>query len=43
VNVEGLVDRRESAMVLSAGPNGIVETAAGAVRPSGDDLIQMLD
>jgi hypothetical protein len=43
VNVEGLVDRRESALVLSAGANGIVETSAGAVRPGGDDLIQMLD
>jgi hypothetical protein len=29
--------------VLSAGANGIVETSAGAVRPGGDDLIQMLD
>jgi hypothetical protein len=43
VNVDGLVDLRESAMVLSAGPNGIVETAANSVRPGGDDLIQMLD
>jgi type II secretory pathway pseudopilin PulG len=43
VNVDGLVDVRESAMVLSAGANGIVETAAGSVRPGGDDLIQMLD
>jgi hypothetical protein len=37
------VDLRESAMVLSAGPDGVVETAAGSVRPGGDDLIQMLD
>jgi type II secretory pathway pseudopilin PulG len=43
VNVDGLVDLRESAMVLSAGPDGVVETAAGSVRPGGDDLIQMVD
>jgi len=38
VNVDGLVDGRERAMVLSAGPDGTVETAPDADRAAGDDI-----
>jgi len=43
VNVDGWIDGREVAMVLSAGPNGRVETAATENRPGGDDVILLLD
>lgn len=43
VNVEGLVDGREHAMVLSAGPNQICETAATARKAEGDDVILPLN
>ncbi|MCB9899682.1 MAG: type II secretion system protein GspG [Planctomycetes bacterium] len=39
VNVDGLIDARESAMVLSAGPNGICETSAHASFAAGDDVV----
>lgn len=39
VNVDGLVNGREQAMVLSAGPDGVVETSPTAARPSGDDIL----
>lgn len=39
VNVDGLIDGRETAMVLSAGPNGICETGAHTRHPGGDDLL----
>ncbi len=39
VNVDGLIDARESAMVLCAGPDGRVQTSADARRALGDDLL----
>jgi len=39
LNVEGLVTGRESAMVLSAGPDGVVDTAAEDRQARGDDII----
>ncbi len=43
VNVEGWVDPREHAMVLSAGPNGRVETRPTVTRAAGDDLLLVID
>ncbi len=42
VNVDGLVDTREEAMVLSAGPDGVVQTAAWDRHPAGDDLLLLM-
>ena len=42
VNVDGLIDSREEAMVLCAGPDGIVQTAPWDRRPAGDDLLMLL-
>lgn len=39
VNVDGLIDTRETAMILSAGPNGIVETRPTDSRAAGDDIL----
>jgi type II secretory pathway pseudopilin PulG len=38
ISVDGLVDVRKRAWVLSAGPNGEVETQPEAYEPVGDDL-----
>ena len=43
VNVDGLVDSREEAMVLCAGPDGIVQTDAWATQPAGDDLLMLFN
>jgi hypothetical protein len=43
VNVDGWLTERESALVLSAGPDGIVQTAPDAARPAADDLALVLD
>ncbi len=43
VNVDGWLTERERALVLSAGPDGEVQTAADATRPAGDDLLIVLD
>ncbi len=38
-NLEGLVDTRLPAWILSAGPDGVVQTSAGDMKPRGDDLL----
>ena len=38
VNVDGLVDGRETPMILCAGPDGIVDTAPDARVVAGDDI-----
>jgi hypothetical protein len=43
VNVEGWINQREHAIVVSAGPDGIVETAPDATSPAGDDLLYLMD
>ena len=43
VNVDGWLDARERPMILSAGPDGIVQTAPDAREPGGDDLLWLLD
>lgn len=43
VNVDGWLDHREHALVLSAGPNGFVDTPPEQVRAQGDDIIYLLD
>ena len=43
VNVEGWVNPREHALVLSAGPDGIVQSEADATHPAGDDLLLVID
>ncbi|MGQ0551762.1 MAG: type II secretion system protein GspG [Planctomycetota bacterium] len=43
VNSEGWVSMHEHAMVLSAGPDGVVQTEPSANRPAGDDLVLILD
>jgi len=39
VNVDGLVDPRRPAWVLTAGPDGIMQTPASAQEPVGDDVL----
>jgi hypothetical protein len=43
VNAEGWILARERPMVLSAGPDGRVQTPPWATRPVGDDLLLPLD
>jgi hypothetical protein len=43
VNVDGLINGRERAMVLCAGPDGMVSTSATALKAGGDDIILLLD
>ena len=43
VNADGWLDVRETAFILSAGPDGIVQTPSEARSPHGDDLIWLLD
>lgn len=43
VNVDGWIDPRETPMVLSAGPNGVVETSEHDTQPGGDDILLLLD
>ena len=43
VNVEGWINQREHAIVVSAGPDGVVETAPDATAPGGDDLLYLMD
>lgn len=43
VNVDGFVSPRQRAQIVCAGPNGRVETAPDAARPSGDDLVLVID
>ena len=43
VNVRGFFDAGERAMILSAGPNGVVETSPRASQPGGDDLMLLFD
>lgn len=43
VNVDGWLDYRERAVVLSAGPNGRVDTPAEQTYAQGDDILFLLD
>ncbi len=43
VNADGWLTRQEQPLVLSAGPDGIVQTPDDAWEPSGDDLLVVLD
>jgi len=43
VNVDGWLDLRERALVLSAGPNGRVETSPYARAAGGDDVVFLMD
>jgi len=43
VNVDGWVNAREHAVVVSAGPDGIVQTLPISSAPSGDDLLYVMD
>ena len=43
VNVDGWLDARERPMILSAGPDGIVQTSPDAREAGGDDLLWLLD
>lgn len=43
VNVDGLVNGREQALVLSAGPDGVVDTSPTARKAGGDDIILLLN
>jgi type II secretory pathway pseudopilin PulG len=43
VNADGWVEPGEQAMVLSAGPDGVVQTTPWARRPAGDDLLLAMD
>ncbi len=39
VNVAGLVDSRSGSWVLSAGPDGIIQTSQDSLKAGGDDLL----
>ena len=43
VNVDGLVNGREQAFVLSAGQDGVVSTSPSAQKAGGDDIILLLN
>jgi hypothetical protein len=43
VNVDGFLSPRERAVILCAGPDGRIESAADATRPAGDDLLLSID
>ncbi len=43
VNVDGWLDLRERALVLSAGPNGRVDTSPYARTAGGDDIVYLMD
>jgi hypothetical protein len=43
INVDGFLSPREQAVILCAGPNGRVESAPDATRPTGDDLLLCID
>ena len=43
VNVQGFYNQSERAMILSAGPDGVVDTPARAASPAGDDLMMLID
>lgn len=43
VNVDGLVNGREQAFVLSAGQDGVVNTSPSAQKAGGDDIILLLN
>jgi len=43
VNVDGLINGRERAMVLSAGPDGVVSTSPTSLRADGDDVVLLLN
>jgi hypothetical protein len=39
VNVDGLVDPRQPAWILTAGPDGVMQTPASAQKAVGDDIL----
>ncbi|MFT7462613.1 MAG: hypothetical protein ACI9EF_000955, partial [Pseudohongiellaceae bacterium] len=43
VNVDGLVSGREQALVLSAGPDGVVSTSPTSPKAGGDDIVLLLN
>jgi general secretion pathway protein G len=43
INVEGFFNPAERAMILSAGPDGVVNTTPRSVSPAGDDLMLLID
>lgn len=43
VNADGWLTRQEAPMVISAGPDGIVQTPPDAWEAAGDDLLLLLD
>ncbi|MBU0753743.1 MAG: type II secretion system protein GspG [Planctomycetes bacterium] len=43
VNVRGFFDAAERAMILSAGPDGLINTPRTALNPEGDDLMLLID
>ncbi|MHC4944952.1 MAG: type II secretion system protein GspG [Planctomycetota bacterium] len=43
VNVQGFYSVNERAMILSAGPDGVVETPTASLNPEGDDLMLLID
>ncbi len=43
VNADGWLDHRERAVVLSAGPNGRVDTMPESIYAQGDDILYPLD
>ena len=43
VNADGWITPGEQAMVVSAGPDGVVQTTPWARRPGGDDLLLVMD
>ncbi len=43
INVQGFFYPGERAMILSAGPDGVINTSLRASQPEGDDLMLLID
>lgn len=43
INVQGFFNPEERALILSAGPDGMVSTSPAALTPEGDDLMLLID
>jgi general secretion pathway protein G len=43
VNVQGFYSASERAMIISAGPDGLMETPTASLNPEGDDLMLLID
>jgi len=43
INVNGFFNMEEKAMIISAGPDGVIDTSLHSSSPQGDDLMLLID